>query len=119
MNLATPPQEIRVHDPAAPRSGLPDFRANVTYLSGYEDFSRHAEVGTPVDLITRIGSSPPVRAIAPSSSYNRAAVIFTAPENTGIYTVTAASMTNPTQSSTATIVVPVCIPLMMIPLATA
>jgi len=49
--------------------------------------------------------SPPVRAIAPSSSYNRAVVTFTAPENPGIYTVTATSMTNPTQSSSATIVV--------------
>ena len=48
---------------------------------------------------------PRVRAIAPSSSYNRTAVIFTAPENPGIYTVTATSMTNPTQSSSATIVV--------------
>jgi len=48
---------------------------------------------------------PRVRAITPSSSYNRAAVVFAAPENPGIYTVTATSMTNPTQSSSATIVV--------------
>jgi len=73
MNLATPPQGIRVHDPAAPRSGVsagfPDFRANVTYLSGYEDFCRHAEVGAPVDLIIRIGSRSEGAVAVPHHDY--------------------------------------------------
>jgi hypothetical protein len=47
--------------------------------------------------------SPQVRAIAPSSSYNQATVIFTAPEKPGIYTATATSMSNPSQSSSITI----------------
>jgi len=48
---------------------------------------------------------PSAQAVAPSSSFNRAAVMFTAPQKPGIYTVTATSLTNPTQSGSATIAV--------------
>jgi hypothetical protein len=49
--------------------------------------------------------TPSRRAIAPSRSFNNTAVIFTAPRKPGIYTATATSMTNPTQTSSATITV--------------
>jgi hypothetical protein len=49
--------------------------------------------------------TPSVPAIAPSRSFNNVAVIFTAPQKAGIYTATATSMTNPSQSSSATITV--------------
>jgi hypothetical protein len=49
--------------------------------------------------------TPSARAIAPSRSFNNVAVIFTAPQKPGIYIATATSMTNPSQSSSATITV--------------
>lgn len=51
------------------------------------------------------GISPSARSISPSSSYNQAAVIFTAPQRPGHYIVTATSMTNPGCSSSVTIAV--------------
>lgn len=49
--------------------------------------------------------SPRARAIEPSSSYNQAPVIFTAPAKPGTYTVTATSMSDPSQSRSVTIAV--------------
>lgn len=49
--------------------------------------------------------SPSVRAVGSSNSFNDEPVIFTAPQSPGIYTVTAASRTNPSQSSSVSIVV--------------
>jgi len=49
--------------------------------------------------------SPAVASITPSSSYNQAAVIFTAPQEPGIYTATATSLSKPSQKSSATITV--------------
>lgn len=49
--------------------------------------------------------SPSAGAVAPSRSFNNAAVSFTAPQTPGTYTVTATSSTNPRQSSSATIAV--------------
>ncbi len=49
--------------------------------------------------------SPQARAIEPSSSYNQARVIFTAPARPGMYTVTATSMTDPSQRRSITITV--------------
>lgn len=49
--------------------------------------------------------TPSSRAIAPSHSFNNAAVTFTAPREAGTYTATATSMTNRTQSGSAIITV--------------